>query len=348
MQTVINNADAEEERARDDTVRQHLEDSALHALNVGGEDTHRDVTHVGNRRVGNQLLDVVLHHRHQRGVDDGENRQRKDERCEIVRRQREHRQREADETVTAELQHDASQNDRTCGRGLNVGIRQPGVHRPHRHLDREGGKTGEPQPGLHAGREAVFQQFRHIGRAGLPVHGHDREHGQDRAEQRVEEELVGGVNAILAAPHADDDEHRDQRRFEEDVEENGIQRHEDADHDNFQQQEGDHVFLDALLDRIPACQHTERHEESGEDNEEHGDAIDAEMIGGDVAEPFMLLDHLEAGVRIVETDPDEQRHDESENGRQQRDIENVAATIGAVLIRQKQEHHADERQKGDR
>ncbi len=72
------------------------------------------------------------------------------------------------------------------------------------------------------------------------------------------------------------------------------------------------------------------------------------MIGGDVAEPFMLLDHLEAGVRIVEIDPDEQRHDESENGRQQRDIENVAATIGAVLIRQKQEHHADERQKGDR
>ncbi|MNL48467.1 hypothetical protein D3C87_1713260 [compost metagenome] len=72
------------------------------------------------------------------------------------------------------------------------------------------------------------------------------------------------------------------------------------------------------------------------------------MIGGDVAEPCVFFHHLETGVRIIEADPDEQRHQEGENGRQQRDVENVAATVRAVLIGQQQEHHADERQKGDR
>ena len=32
---------------------------------------------------------------------------------------------------------------------LHMRIRQPGVHRPHRHLHRKGGEEGEPQPCLH-------------------------------------------------------------------------------------------------------------------------------------------------------------------------------------------------------
>ena len=44
--------------------------------------------------------------------------------------------------------------------------------------------------------------------------------------------------------------------FEEDVEEHQIQRHEDADHQAFQEQEGDHVIGHALLygPRMPRIQ----------------------------------------------------------------------------------------------
>ena len=71
---------------------------------------------------------------------------------EIMRRQREHRQREAQEAVAAHLQQDRGQDHRARGRRLDVRVRQPGVHRPHRHLHREGGKERQPRPGLQAER----------------------------------------------------------------------------------------------------------------------------------------------------------------------------------------------------
>ena len=46
-----------------------------------------------------------------------------------------------------------------------------------------------------------------------------------------------------AAPDADDQEHRDQAGLEEQVEQHEIERREHADHQRFQHQEGDHVFL---------------------------------------------------------------------------------------------------------
>ena len=61
---------------------------------------------------------------------------------------REHRQAEAQEPVTAHLQQDGRQNDR-AGRGrLHVGVGQPGVHGPHRHLHGEAGEEGQPQQRL--------------------------------------------------------------------------------------------------------------------------------------------------------------------------------------------------------
>ena len=40
--------------------------------------------------------------------------------------------------VAAELQHDGGQHHRAAGGRLHVRVRQPGVHRPHRHLHGEG------------------------------------------------------------------------------------------------------------------------------------------------------------------------------------------------------------------
>ena len=73
--------------------------------------------------------------------------------AKICGRQREHRQREAQEAVAAHLQEDRRQDDRARRRRLDVRVRQPGVDRPHRHLHRKGGEEGQPQPRLHLRRE---------------------------------------------------------------------------------------------------------------------------------------------------------------------------------------------------
>ena len=88
-----------------------------------------------------------------------------------------------------------------------------------------------------------MQQHRDVGRAGVPVHRHDGEQHQHRAEEGVEEELEARVDPARAAPDADDEEHRDQAAFEEQVEQDEVERAEDADHQRLEHQERDHVFL---------------------------------------------------------------------------------------------------------
>jgi hypothetical protein len=156
------------------------------------------------------------------------------------------------------------------------------------------------------------QQVRDRGRPGVPEHRHDGDQHQHRAEQRVEEELERRVDAPLAAPHADDDVHRDQAAFEEDVEQHDVERAEDADHQRFQDQEGDHVGLDALLDRFPAGQDRQRHQEGRQDDEQHGDAVDAHVVGDAAVQPVDLLDELETRIGGIEADPDQKRDDEGE------------------------------------
>ena len=85
VDAVVDHADAEEQRAGDDAVRQHLEQRALDALLVEGEDADGHEAHMGDRRIGDQLLHVLLRQRHQRGVDHRDHRQREDQRREIRR-----------------------------------------------------------------------------------------------------------------------------------------------------------------------------------------------------------------------------------------------------------------------
>ena len=240
---VVDHADAEEERAGDDAVRDHQEQGALDALLVHGEEAQRHEAHMRHRRIGDELLDVGLHQRDQRGEDDRDHREREHHRREGVARVREHRQRDPDEAVAAHLQEDARQDHRAGGRRLHVRVRQPGMDRPHRHLHREGGEEGEPEPGLELHREAGVQQGRDVGGAGVPVHRHDGEQHQHRAEQGVEEELEAGVDAPLAAPDADDEEHRDQAGLEEQVEQHQVEGREHADHRRLEDEEGDEILL---------------------------------------------------------------------------------------------------------
>ena len=292
---------------------------------VIGEQPHGDEAHMRHRGIGDELLHVLLHQRDQRGVDDGDHRQRVDQRREIDRRLREHRQREAQEAVAADLQQDRGQDHRARRRRLDMRVGQPGVDRPHRHLDRERGEEGKPRPGLQRAREGVMQQRRDVGGAGLPVHRHDGEQHQHRAEQRVEEELEARIDPARAAPDADDQEHRDQAAFEEQIEQHQIERAEGADHQRLEHQEGDHVFA---------------HPASGSRSSSPGSQIGisavvritngSEMpstpmrIGDGAAEPGPLFQELEIGRARIEAPDQDQRDREGDQRRPQRDPARVA------------------------
>src|SRR3989441_10413255 len=64
----------------------------------------------------------------------------------------------------------------------------------------------------------------------------------------VEDELDRRVNAVGAAPDADDEVHRDQHRLPEDVEEEEVEADEHAEHPRLEDQHRDHEFLPPVLD----------------------------------------------------------------------------------------------------
>ncbi len=197
----------------------------------------------------------------------------------IGRGVREHRQREADEPVAADLQQDRRQDHRAGGRRLDVRFRQPAMERPHRHLDRESWRR-RPATARTAcsGGNSDVQQLRDVERAGLPVHRHDGQQHQHRTGEAVKEELVGCLDAPLAAPDADDQEHRDQAALEEDIEHRQVERGEHAHHQRFEDQEDDHVFAHALLTLSQLARMHMRHQKTGQHDEQHRDAVDAHAV----------------------------------------------------------------------
>ena len=153
VRALVQVADHEEQGAGEQAVAEHDEDGALHAGGVadhgdGGEDAGRDEAHVAHARVGDELLEVLLHQRDQRAVDDGDHREHDDVRDERHGGVGEEGQAEAQHAVPAHLQEHAGE-DHGARRGrLDVRVGEPGVQREHRHLDGEGQEEGEEGPEL--------------------------------------------------------------------------------------------------------------------------------------------------------------------------------------------------------
>ncbi len=104
-----------------------------------------------------------------------------------------------------------------------------------------------------------------------------REH-EDRGDHGVEEELDGGVDAALVAEDADDESHRDQCGFPEEVKEKEIERDEDADHRRLQQEQKNEELLHAVVDRLPGGKDAERNQKGGQDDEPERDAVDSDVV----------------------------------------------------------------------
>ena len=73
--------------------------------------------------------------------------------------------------------------------------------------------------------------------------------------------VLRGEAADVAGAHTDDQEHRDQAGFEEDVEQDQVECGEHADHEGLEHQEGNDIFRHPRVDRIPAGQKANRRKE---------------------------------------------------------------------------------------
>ena len=69
----------------------------------GNEQTQGHETHVGDRGIGDQLLHILLHERHEADVDDGDQRQADHQPVQVARGVGRDGQRESEETVGARI-----------------------------------------------------------------------------------------------------------------------------------------------------------------------------------------------------------------------------------------------------
>src|SRR6202021_1901052 len=104
----------------------------------------------------------------------------------------------------------------------------------------------------------------------------------------------------------------DEHHFPENVKENEIERHEDAEHAGLEQQKQDVVFLFALLNCGPRREDGNCAEDCGEHDQQEAEAVYAERVASaDGRDPFVVGEKLES--RRVESRveaPDERQRDE--------------------------------------
>ena len=143
MRLLVDHADEQEQRSRAQAVVDHLQDGAFHALRVEREHTEHDKTEVADRGVRDQFFHVRLRVRNRRAVNDADGREQRDPRGGFERGFGEERNVEAQETVRSHFQQDTRQDDRTSRGRFHVRVGQPGVQRPHRDFDGEGGGEGQ-------------------------------------------------------------------------------------------------------------------------------------------------------------------------------------------------------------
>ena len=168
-----------------------------------------------------------------------------------LRRVREQRQAEPEHAERADLVQHADQQHRGARRRLGRGVRQPGVQRPQRRLDRERdeearGTATSAWSGRCAGRRAWRSRT-----CPVPSWSPETTYSADQrgeheqaAEQAVEQELHRGVRALRAAERPDQEVDRDQHGLEEHVEQEDVGGGEDADDHRLEHEDQREVRLD--------------------------------------------------------------------------------------------------------
>ncbi len=229
---VVEEAEQDEQGTGDDAVVDHLEHGALDALGVEGEQAQDREAHVGDRRVGDQPLQVLLHGGDDAAVDDADGPEREHDRREPHGGLGEQVEAEAQEAVGAQLEQDAGEVDRAGGGRLGVGVGEPGVERERRAPSprrprRSRGTASAPVfwPRLSLAMILVRSKLTPPPSPAPGQHGqgHDGHQHERRADHRVEEELGGGVDPAAVAPLADEEVQRDQGDLEHQEEQEQVE-----------------------------------------------------------------------------------------------------------------------------
>ena len=149
----------------------------------------------------------------------------------------------------------------------------------------------------------------------------DGQQHQQRADHSEQNKLNGRIDAPLTAPNADQEVHRYQREFPEDVEQYQVQGQEDTNHTHFQQKEEEHKALYPLLNRGPGGKDGQWGQECGQQYHQDADAVHPqEEIDLDTAclQPGNPVAHLNAGFTALELGQHPQRQAKGQQGGQQR------------------------------
>src|SRR5467141_3913467 len=312
---------------------------------------------MADRRIRDELFQIRLHHRYQRAVNNADDRQHRDPACRTPRSLREERQAEANHAVGAHLQQHARQHHR-AGRGrFHVRIRQPGVQREKRHLDRKSEEERQEEEHLGSWRELKaalrdrrVQQRLNRGQikcARSVVEPDDADQHEDRAGHGEEHKLHRGIDAALVAPDADQQGHRNQHHFPEKEKEEKVQRQKYADNADFQHQQHHEKFFDAMLDALPRSQDGDGRQESRQDDEEQTDSINAQVIiNRGLVDPLEVFLQVITGCANRHYANHQEREQKFSQRNNQRDDANEFVIVTAQQQKRQRSHRREENHHG--
>ena len=200
-------------------------------------------------------------------------------------------------------------------------VGQPGVHRPHRDLDRECRQEGKENQRLRGAGQGQLVPGREVETAArLGVQEDQRDQHQQRTQQRVEEELERRVDFVGPAPDADDEVHRDQGGLEKHIEQQTVKRAEDTNHQAAQNQERAHVLVDTARDDFPAGDHDHQVHKGRQQHEPERDTVQADVVVDvEAPNPGLFLHELHRGRAELEAAVQRQRDHERRKRADQRD-----------------------------
>ena len=258
MISLVHEADDKKECPGRQAVVDHIDHPAAQSSHFQTEKPQHTKAEVGHRRISHELLDIGLDPGCQRRVDDSDDGQRCDQRCQLERSVGQDRNAHATKTIRAELEQHTGKDYTTRGRSLGVRQGQPGVKRKQRHLNRKAGRQGDEYPPLRIHRyDPVAAQRgqrlhvqrkptgRAIGEVGEKHHAGKRQHA---TRHRIKEKLVGRPSPFFPSPDTDQEKQGNQGELEEHIEQQQVHRAEHAEQAHLQKQQQNVILANPLAD----------------------------------------------------------------------------------------------------
>ena len=149
IRLVVDVADLREKEREHDAVRHHIRDRTADAHGVQRRKAEQDIAHMGDGRIGNHVLDVALRERDVGGVDDVDHREHGDDGRPELCAERQDKDADADERVTAYFFQYARVDHGDRGGRARIAVGRPDVQREHREMRAEADEQEEERGDLH-------------------------------------------------------------------------------------------------------------------------------------------------------------------------------------------------------